>query len=376
MTARNTRIRFAANNLAADTASTVTSSSALAGFPLTNLTNDQRFKVWKPTGRFVLSTSMNLYINDGSNKTVTLSANSFDTGTLLAAYLQTQLNASSSNWVVTYSLTTYFFSFHRSSGTGIVRLTQASALWDIIGYTDTSADLTVSSLTSLSNEARIHTSETVTVDLGVAQAVTFFALLGPLGDVFSPSSSATMTLKGNTTSSFTSPAITVTLTSDVNGIYQYMDDLSNTTYRFWRFEIIDRTNPLGPSGFGFGHMYLGDYTTITHRNVASGFNKTMVDPSVELESEGGARFFQAGLPYMEYNSVSIAFLDATDRRTLETLFYSLGRKTPFYVSFDPTQVVTTALSELTSYVLFKEPPVFNHVRADYYSVYMSFREVM
>jgi hypothetical protein len=373
MTTRNHRVRFCDNNLAADDAATVTSASASSSFPLSNLTNDLRFKVWKPTGNFTIgSTNNTLYINDGSNKTVTLTSANYATGTLLAAHIQTQLNASSTLWTCTYSTTTFKFTLNRT-GTKTLRLTQTSnAVWDTIGYTGV-ADVSAG---SAADEGRNHTAEYVDIDLGVASAVTFFALLGPLGDVFSLSSTATVRLYGNTTSTMTSPALTVTLTPDTYGIYQFLDDLADTTYRYWRFQFIDRTNTAGPSGFQFGHLYLGDYTTIERRNVGAGFSKKQVDTAIEQQSEGGALYFQRGFKYMTFESIEIAYMDAADRRTLEQVFYDLGRSTPFYVSFDPTLLVTTDASELTRYVVFSDPPTFSHIKSDIYSVRMAFKEVM
>lgn len=375
MTDRNHRIRFCANNLAAGAAATLTASSALVSFPASNLTNDLRFKVWKPAGNFTIdSTNNKIYINDGSNKTITLTSANYTYSTL-ASHIQTQLNTSSSSWTCTYSTTTFKFTIGRASGTSTLRLTQTSgAAWSTLGYTGAS-DFSAGTGTA-ADEQRNHTSEYIDIDLGVASELGFFSLLGPLGEVFSISDVATVRLYGNTTASMTSPALTVTLTPDTHGVYQFLDDNADTTYRYWRLEIIDKLNTVGPEGFEFGYLYLGDYTTIERRNVGVGLEKRQVDTSTELTSESGAAYFQSGFKYLEFDSVSINYMDAADRRALEQLFYDLGRGTPFFVSFDPTLLVSESLSELTRYVVFADEPTFSHIKADVYSVRMRFKEVM
>ncbi len=369
---QNHRIRFADNNLASAVAATVTASSAQSSFPLTNLTNSFRFKTWKPAGNFTIDATNNkIYINDGSDKTVTLT-NANYTYTTLASHIQTQLNASSSSWTCTYSTTTFKFTIGRSAGTKIIRLTQTTgAAWDTLGYTGT-ADVT----TTVADEQRNHTSEYVDIDLGAASEVTFLGLLGPLGEVFSISSTATVYLYGNTSASMTAPALSVALTPDTHGIYKWIDDNADTTYRYWRVKFVDRLNTAGPLSFKFGHLYLGDHTTITSRNVTSGFDTTLVDTSEAVTSETGAAYFSTGYKMRTYDSVLIENLDATNVATLEQCFYDLGRSSAFYISLDPTLLASVAASDLTRYVVFNSDPTFTHIKSTYYSVSLSFREVM
>ncbi len=371
---QNARIRFADNNLAASSAATVTASSAQAAYPIANLTNSFRFKTWKPAGNFTISSANNkIYIGDGSNKTVTLSSANYTYATL-ATHIQTQLNASSSNWTVSYSTTTFKFTIGRSSGTATLRFTQTTgAAWDTLGYTgvaDTSAGTGLAA-----DEVRNHTSEYVDIDLGVASAQTFFAALGPLGEVFSVSDTATVHLYGNTTSDMTSPALSVTLTPDTHGIYKWIDDNADTTYRYWRFQFVDRLNSAGPLSFNFGHLYLGDHTTVTTQNVGTGVDVKLVDTAEEVTSETGACFYSTGYKFQTFDSVSIDYLTASEVSELKQAFYDLGRSSAFYVSFDPTLAVSETLSDLTRYVVFSGDPSFTHIMAGMYSVRMAFKEV-
>jgi hypothetical protein len=375
MTTRNHRIRFCDNNLAAGVGATLTASSALAANPLSNLTHNFRFKTWKPAGNFTITTSnRTIYFNTGADLSANITTGNYTPATLATA-IAAAMNSVSTNWTCTYSTTTFKFTIGRSSGTAILRFSQTTtAVWDTIGYTGSVDTATSTGLAA--DEQRNHTSESIVFNLGVASEIGFFGLLGPLGEVFSISSSATVRLYANTTDSWTSPALTVTLTPDNNGIYKFIDDETSRTYRYWKFEFIDKLNTVGPEGFEFGHVYLGDYTTIETRNVGTGFSKVLVDTSTSQQSESGAEYYQTGFKYTQFDSVQIAYMDADDRRGLEQVFYDLGRSTPFYVSLDPTLIVSDDQSELTRYVVFTNDPVFTHIKSDIYSVRMAFKEVM
>ena len=370
MTTRNASIRFGDNNFLTDlAAANIAVSSEMANFGKANLTNAQRTKVFRFNGNFTIDATNNkIYINDGSAKTVTLTSASY-TATTLASHVQTQLNASSTNWTCTYSSTTQKFTIARSSGTDTLRFTQTTAAaWDVLGYT-TSADTSAATV-GAADEARIHSEEHVTVDLGTATEIKEFHCIGPLGEVFSISSSATLTLMGNTTNSWTSPALTVSLTRDAGGIHHYLDTAAGTStnYRYWRFKVVDRTNLLGGQGFKIGHLYLGDYNTVTTTNVAPGVTKAYRDPTEMAESESGVRFHKTRTVQRIFENMFIGHIDASDRRALESMFETLGIETPFYLCLDPTNRASDNLSEVTLYCRFSGEPRFTHLIRDIYSM--------
>ena len=117
-------VRFMNNNFLERS---FTFSSEQASFPGSNLVNTSRSGVWKPAGNFeVKSTNKNIYINDGADKTVTLTEGSYTYATL-AAHIQTRLNAASSNWTCTYdNVLTFKFTITRSSGTKVLRKSQTT----------------------------------------------------------------------------------------------------------------------------------------------------------------------------------------------------------------------------------------------------------
>lgn len=363
------------NNFAELTGGQISYSSQLSAFPFTNSINKFRSRVWKPSGFFEITTGVNdkIYINDGSNKTATLSG-TFTTPALFAAHVQTQLNAVSSAWTVSYDSAgeTYLFTIAHT-GSATLRLSVATqAAWDILGFTTTS-DLVGTSF--VADQQRNHTSERVTFDLGYNAEITFFSVIGPLDEIFSVSDSATVRLMGNNLNEWDAPPLTINLTPTDAGIFHFLQE-EDTGYRFWRLEVIDRQNPAGPEGLSFGYIYLGDFTTLSQRNVRSGFEVVVNDPSETLVSESGALHFDRKTKYTKISSVSIDFMNRTDKDALASLFKRFGTTTPFFVSLDPTLSITSSFDELTKYVVFDGEPKFSHIKNDVFSLSLNFREVL
>jgi len=369
----NKRTRFCNNNqvLALDSAN-ITVSSELSAFPHSNTQSNTRFKAWKPAGNFTVdATNLNIYINDGSDKTVALTAASYTYSTL-ATHIATQLNASSSNWSCAYSTTTRKFTISNTGSVTLRETQTTTAAWDMLGYTN-GTDHAGTSFEA--DESRNHTHESVIYDLGTAKAVDFFACIGLVSENLTISDQATITLKGNNVSSFTSPAVSKTLTHSDDGILNFFDDV-DMTYRYWEFKIIDRENTVGPEGFTISDIYLGDYDTLTSTNIGTGFSKSLVDPTIVKKSDTGAKFFRTRSKYWVFSSLGIQQLTQAERLEMETFFNTNGVETPFYISIDPTLAVSTTTNELTKFVQFDKSPVFNHVIRDLYNMSFSLSEVI
>lgn len=370
---RNAAIRFCDNNFA-DSSATITGSSQYsATYAVSNAYNPIRAKVWRTGGNFtVTSSNGSVYINDGSDKTVSLTAGDYTYSTL-ATHVQTQLNASSSGWTVSYDYAggTYKFTISRSSSGTLRFATTSNAAWDMLGYTQT-ANSTGTSW--VADEQRNHTHERYVIDLGMQMAPTFFAAIGPLSEAFTISDSATCRLLCNNINSWTSPDLAISLDRYDSGMFKFLDDQTDTLYRYFAFDIVDRTNPLGPDGIKLGYIYLGDYTTVTTSNVAIGFDKQLVDPSDVAESESGALYFNRRTKYRTFSNMSIQNLGASERRELEAMFESIGIDTPFFISLDPTLAVSSTIDEYTMYGYFAQAPRLAHVIRDYYTLSFDVRE--
>ncbi len=376
-TTTNQRMRFMDNNLAELTTGSITYSSELAAFPGSNSINKFRSKVWKPAGNFVVTASSNdkIYINDGANKTVTITAGTYTADTL-ATEVQTQLNASSSGWTFDYDNTAgeYKFRFAHGSSHTLRFSQQTEALWDDIGFVLTS-DETISTQRK-ADEQRNHMYESVIYDLGYNAPIEFFSVISPLDEEFSISDQATVKIQGNNLNQWTSPPLDITLTRTSEGIFHFFDSTADSSYRFWRFYFIDQFNPNGNEGFSLSYVYLGDYTTLTTTNIQIGINKTIVDPSLRTESEAGAIYFDKKTKFITISNAGIALMDTSTREALEQLFFDFGTTTPFFISIDPRSCITDNLQDLTRYVVFNSPPRFTHVKADFFNMTLDFREIL
>ncbi len=159
-----------------------------------------------------------------------------------------------------------------------------------------------------------------------------------------------------------------------SGCLAFLDDTSTATYRFWRIQIIDRLNYLGPEGISLAYAYIGDDITMTTSNMSTGFSKELVDPTNVLQSESGALFFETRPRYLSFSNAQVQLLSGQEKRDLEQLFYELGKRTPFIVSIDPNLEVSESLEELTRFVVMVTNPTFDHVIRDYYNINFEMRE--
>ncbi len=363
-------VRFLQNNMAAADGSTVTGSSFYLGFPVSNSVTEQRHARWIPAGSFrVVSTNKKIYISDGSNKTITLTEAIYATGTALATHIQTQLNASSSSWTCTYSLTTFKFTIGRASGTATIRLTQTTdAAWSMLGYLGAADTATSTGLAA--DAVRNHTSERWQVDLGVAKNVTAFAVIGQADTDFTIADSATCVLKHNSIDDYDT-ATAITLTPEATGIFEFLDE----TKRYWWFDFIDLDNPAGPTSFEL-KIYLGDYIAPITRNMNLGFNRSLIDPSIVQESDSGVQYARRRSKYWFLSSNVIEWLADSERTELERCITEMGQTTPFFVSIDPGAEISASVGELTKYVTFSGPPSVTQLRHKYYSINLQMREVV
>lgn len=363
-------IRFMSNNFIPNG---FTYSSQLSSFPAVNCYNTARSKVWKPAGNFEIDATNNeIYINDGSDLTVSLTAGAY-TYTTLASHIQTQLNASSSNWTCTYSSTTFKFTINRTSGTAVLRLSQTTnAAWDVLGYV---GNLDRSTAPFPADEQRNHTSEWVKCDIGVNQLATFIGVIPGIDEQFSLSSVATIKLQANNIDLWTSPPVDITVTRSDYGCLKFLDDDVSSAYRYWRVKFVDRTNTLGPEGIKFPYIYVGDHKTIANSNIARGYGRELVDQSNQLQSENGTLFVETRPRFMTVSGAEIQLLSGSELLEIEQLFYDLGQRTLFFCSIDPGLEISTELGELTRFMIMARNPTFQHVFRNYYNISFEMREV-
>lgn len=366
-------IRFAENNFAPE--STYTFSSELSAFPFTNALDPLRSKVWRPSGQFLIdATNDQLYYNDGADQTISISQGSYTTPELLASQITTD---SAGAITCTYDTAEYKFILTFAASVTLQVTNTTNSIWDTIGFL-TSVDLTDSSFTS--DEQRNHTSEYCVFDTGFNTYVTFvsfISLIGPLGEVFSFSPSATLTVSANNVDLWASPPLQTTFTADDFGVMGFVSDLfDDTDYRYWRLEIVDKTNPAGPNGLEISNIYVGDHITTESRNLSSGFENGIIDSSISDKSDDGTEYFDVKDQYETLNNIGLRFISKDDRLTLKSMFRKMGTRSPLYVSIDPKLDISDEITEFTKYVTFETSPTFSHVKHDIFSVSFAFKEVI
>lgn len=363
-------VRFCQNNfLQADWAG-VTFSSTSTTYPSSNALEIERYKYWRPSGLFEVTALNNLiYINDGTNKTVTLTAGPY-TPTTLASHIQTQLNASSTNWTCTYSTPTRKFTIGRSSGTRLLRFSQTTnASWDMLGYTQVADTDPGTGLAA--TEPRRHTSDWVRADFGVPVTPKFFAMIGPTDEEIGFSDNVVLTVKANIVNDFTSPPLNVTVSLDRGNFFKFFDGLT-TTYRYWEIRWTDRESL---SDWTITQVYLGDYVAPVMRNFSIGFSAILEDPTVVQNSVSGVGFYRLFPKYWRFESLVAEYIEDDDRDELLRVFRELGVSRPLFVSLDPKVEISSSLGEFTKYMTFETAPRLIHILRDLYNLELSLREV-
>jgi len=360
-------MRFGNNNFI-NSDNIIASTTFNTSFPSANIYDTRRGIYGSFRGNFIVSSTENkIYINDGSNQTVTLTSAEY-TGTTLAAHIQTQLNAASSNWTCTYSATTYKFTIDRSSGTKIVRLTQTTdAVWDMIGFTaaiDTAAPYT-------SDAARIHHYEYLTIDIGINQEIGFVGLVGPINEKLGLSGTADVRIQGNNLNVWTAPPTDVSLSIGGTGAFAFPD----TSHRYWRLVIKDRGNPAGPTALKISYLTISTAVKFAVTSIANGFTVQYLDNSTVLVSENGTKYFDTR-PKLWTLGGEIQFVYSDERRDLEQFFFDAGISQPFFVSVDPGLLVFENHGEVTKFVRFSDSPALTHIIRDYFNASIAMEEVV
>jgi len=365
--------RIMDNNFGELTTGNVDFSSELTAFPASNVREKFRSQTWKPQGFFeVIASNRNIYFNDGTDKTANLDVGTYTSPASFATHIQTKLNLVGSGWSISYNTTLYKFVFANSGNVTLQCSSTTNAAWDTVGFTTTNDLGPNTSFTA--DEQRNHTHEFMTFDLGYSADMSSFFVVGPLDKDFTISSNATIKLQANNIDLWSSPPFEQTLTKYEDGIFHFIPSTVESGYRFWRFYIEDKLNPLGPEGLEFGNIYLGDYTTLD-RNFSNGFQVILKDDSIITESESGALFFDKRTKYNEYSALEIGLMSKADRKTMLDLFNKVGVTVPFYISLDPVEKISDD-QYFTKYVVFKEVPQFRQISFDLFSVSISFREVL
>lgn len=279
-----------------DTAS-MAHSSQRTRYPASNVLDmQQRGLVWRTDGNWrIVAGSNTLVFREavGVDLTATIAAGTYTTVALCNAIKAALEAAGDSTYTVTFVNSTTFKIEAALGGSATIfqlRMEHANsaAIADFLGY-DTVAY--TGSLEYSSEETRIHSEEWLQFDLGIATNPKAFCLVNDRNNPMRISPTATLKLQANFTNNWTSPAFEMDIPYSDKALSVWnFDGLADDPagYRYWRFLIIDRTNPRGYLEFGVA--FLGDMITMSRGCAVFPLQRRGISRSVIVEAESGQVF--------------------------------------------------------------------------------------
>lgn len=215
-----------------------------------------------------------------------------------------------------------------------------------------------------------------TIDLGASLECTMLAMVPPSGAVLKFSENASIIVKASNVNDRATAPFTRTFTPTDSGVFGWLDDTETPNYRYWWIDIDDNSNVNGAAGLALGYMFLGNHLDFDNRNLSNGFSLTrLINTKVET-SEGAQQYFNKRPSQRRISNVNMRYMRGDDARLLDRMLYELDIHTPLIVSLDPTLLVTPNIEDLTMYCYIDGETNINHIRNDYYSVVLTFKEVM
>lgn len=219
---------------------------------------------------------------------------------------------------------------------------------------------------------RIHTSEFIRWDCGTAVNPKAFALLGTLENGLGISSSAVVTLQGNSTDVWTAPEYTQVLTWNENVMALVdVEGLHTSGLRYWRCLIVDPGNTAGY--VEIAKAYLGEALVPEQGSVQFPFNNRFVDLSDTVRGEWGAAFSNRRVLTEEFDP-EWNFLTNDEKAELEEFVRLYGVSYPFWISLDPNAVMSDQSQNWVRYCRFMEAPRFTLTSPGKWSSGWSLRE--
>jgi hypothetical protein len=356
------RFKFLTDNFLLDCLSVAASSEDVA-FPAGNILSPIRSKVWRTTGNFIINGDNDQFIvNDGADKTITLTHGEYASGSALATHIQSKLNVASSNFTVAYSLSRFVIS--RTSSFNITWINAG----DTLGF----APLTV--LTALqsysADDFRIcWPEENITIDMGISRLPKAIVILDNKAQ-----ESTEIKLKANEGNNWNSPqSITISYNKanlakiDMNGLFY-------KAFRYFRVSLADINNLL--RYIQAGKIYIGEAFELESSNVQREFPEELEDLSSNMESIGGEEFSDIRPSHSNFKSVLIEYCNKNDVDRIWATYDKFRTHTPFFISIDSEATVTNNVNEWTKYVRFSGPPERQTVANNIWNVRMSFKEVL
>ena len=316
----------------------VFSSSVELNFPDLWLRDQLSSKRWRSKTGWIIIAGFNdkIDITEGvtGDNTATLTPGDYPTGALMAAEVQTQINAVAVDnaWTCTYDgVTNKFTTGHDNTQTGGIEWSSgtngsASAAPTNagidLGY-DTSADDTGAS-SYLGDLVAFQSRHQIWFDIGTALEI-------KAGIIFDSNltSSDSVNMLGHTSGIFSNPSFEQALTHGTTENL-FAKQFTGQTFRWWAFEIIAVQNE---DGFvEVGVPFIGSYT-----QPSVGYHKTYAEPRNELSDIGfadqGAHFQTPRATRRLYN-IQWPGLSTNDKNNLANIVKFVQNGRSFFFALD------------------------------------------
>jgi len=310
-----------------------TATSENVNFPVSNLKNEFRGRLWKSGGHFEI-TSVNNRIDFkdtgvGSEVNAVLTKKTY-TPTELETEIKTKMElVGDKTYTASYSILTGDWTISTSGsflsllwGTG----TSGSPLGPEIGFFGGDR----LGATTYTGAVAIHSFETVTWDLKTSEEIDSFLIFFDPKRGIRYSDDAVLRLQGNQTLDFSSPAVDQVLTIDNEFRLASHFFTTGQNQRYWQVKNNDLSVELGVVFFGKGIEL--------SRNAANGFNWKLRDNSIVRKNIFGNSYSDLRTKVQRLE-INFKVFPEADLRTLRTIYNRVGKTEPIVVAFDSQEVV-------------------------------------
>lgn len=371
------------NNLSQASATALSVSSAQVSFPVSNLRNAFRARVWRtPVGWTIVegfNDSLDFTENTTGDATATIATGEYANGAALATAITTALNAAATDntYLCTYDTSTKKFTIARATGSDAFGLEwstgtnanagkQGSIALDL-GFDDSADDTGATSYTA--DNASYQSRHFLLLDLGSTLDFDTFGLVG-----HNVGTAGEVRRQGHASDAWTAPSLNATTwDSTVGDEIMVRFDSSTNQYRYARLVFNDVQND---DGFlEVGVFFVGEYLE-PDRAMQQGHAETALNESEITSAYDGALQQQRK---NEAYSVQGNFrrVSRTTRDALLAMEASLGVGGHFLFAMDPQNYPTaeTYYGVLTRRIRYTQR-VGDGTPSDRYDVAISFREAL
>lgn len=332
-------------------------SSQQSAFPIDNAFNaTRRSKVWRSAGYWKVKSTNNQIVfresNGGPLLTAVIPVAGYNTTVSFLAAIKAAMELVGADTFTVTQTSNYRISIASSGSyfqlvTTDVGFTAAS----ILGF-DTASNYT--GLTLVGDLLRIHTSEWILWDMGIASQPNAFALIQQRNQPINITENALIELKGNFTNppDWDTPQFATVIPYDDEVIAKVVDTFFDASaLRYWRLEIVDQS----PLGFvSVGAFFLG----VTYAPVGCAvfpLGDKLVDLSETTTSEGGQTFSDE-LPKTATYNFQFNFLTKADVETFKEYWDFYGKSKPFFILLDSKEAFSSSINRRLKYVKFLSEP--------------------